>query len=94
MADPIIVDEWNTLTRQTMPALAAERGWPVHLDHCFQRILLDNALGGKWREIIAAPAYRHASNAQLRRAITLGKRAIEDEESLSDMNARSLNWRR
>lgn len=27
--------EWLRLTREVLPALARERGWPVRLDHCF-----------------------------------------------------------
>jgi len=38
--------EWLVLTRASLPALAIERHWPVSADHCFQRILLDNAVGG------------------------------------------------
>ena len=32
---------WLRLTRVDLPAQADARGWPVSLDHCFQRILLD-----------------------------------------------------
>lgn len=37
--------EWLTLTRQTLPRLAASRRWPVSADHCFMRILLDAVHG-------------------------------------------------
>ena len=30
----------------------AGRSWPVHLDHCFARVLLDDACGRPWREAI------------------------------------------
>ena len=40
------------LTRERLPALARERGWPVSEDHCFMRILLDNVCGGVWREFV------------------------------------------
>lgn len=53
-----IVARWFFLTREKMPQLAAERRWPVRFDHCFQRILLDNAVAGAWRDVIPAPAYR------------------------------------
>ncbi|WP_343346227.1 RNA 2',3'-cyclic phosphodiesterase [Sphingomicrobium sp. XHP0239] len=36
---------WSELTREELPACAAERGWPIRFDHCFQRVLLDNAVG-------------------------------------------------
>ena len=85
--------EWFALTRETMPAAAGERGWPVHLDHCFQRILLDNAVGGAWRDHIAPPAYRNATDEQLATAIALAKRALSGEADLHALNARSLQWR-
>lgn len=42
---------WTTLYRHDLPRLArardsAQRHWPVHLDHCFARIILDAAVGG------------------------------------------------
>ncbi len=85
---------WFELTRETMPDLAVERGWSVRFDHCFQRILLDNACGGPWRDHIAPPAYKNAPLATLRRAIELGNEAIEGESDLAELNRRSLVWRR
>jgi hypothetical protein len=86
---------WLTLTRETLPALAAERAWPVRADHCFQRILLDNACGGRWYDHIAGrPAYAHAGEAILQRAIALGEAAIAGTADLAALNRRSLAWRR
>lgn len=88
-----LVDRWFDLTRHIMPALAVARNWPVRLDHCFQRVLLDNAVGGPWRDTIAAPAWREASYAQLKAAVALAEAAIAGEEDLAILNARSLAWR-
>ena len=88
-----LVEEWFALTREEMPSLAGERRWPVRFDHCFQRILLDNAVGAKWAEVIAAPAYRNADQHILERAIALGREAIAGEADLSDLNRKSLAWR-
>ncbi|WP_128892929.1 GCN5-related N-acetyltransferase [Erythrobacter sp. HKB08] len=93
MASPDLVDEWFALTREKMPALAEERGWPVRFDHCFQRILLDNAVGGPWREHIVPPAYRNAPDDLLKRALDTGRAAIEGEADLAALNRRSLEWR-
>ena len=93
MANYTLVDEWNALTKREMPDVAKARGWPVHLDHCFQRILLDNAVGTKWRDVIASPAYRNASDTQLARAIEIGRAAVSGEESLEELNINSLKWR-
>ena len=87
--------QWLALTRETLPALAHARGWPVSADHCFQRILLDNAVGGRWYEAVAArPAYRHIAADTLARAVALARAAITGEADLADLNRRSLAWRR
>ena len=87
--------EWLALTRETLPALARARDWPVSADHCFQRILLDNAVGGRWYDAVAArPAYRHIATKALARAVALAHAAIAGEADLRDLNRRSLAWRR
>ena len=69
---------WLSLTREEMPSVARARGWPVVFDHCFQRILLDNAAGRVWYEVIEKrPAYRHAPDALLRDAVELGEAALD-----------------
>ena len=88
-----LVARWFALTRTDMPVVAKERGWPVHLDHCFQRILLDNAVQGAWRKAMPAPAWRNASAAQLTRAIELGEAALAGDADLVELNRRSLEWR-
>ncbi len=85
---------WIHLTRAALPAVAAERGWPVRLDHCFQRILLDAACGGRWYDHIPdRPAYRRCDPAILARAVALGEAALAGEGDLADLNGRSLAWR-
>jgi hypothetical protein len=85
---------WLTLTRDILPGLARERGWPVHQDHCFQRILLDNACGGIWYDAIPKrPAYRHADPDLLARAVRLGEACVGGTEDLSQLNRHSLDWR-
>ena len=88
-----VVERWFALTRVELPALAGTRDWPVHRDHCFQRILLDNAVGGPWRDHIAAPAYRHAGEDVLSKAILLGEAAVSGQADLAELNRRSLEWR-
>ena len=84
---------WFALTSDDMPAVAAERGWPVRFDHCFQRILLDNAVDRPWREVIAAPAYREAPDRVLEAAIALGEATLAGLEDLSALNHKSLEMR-
>jgi hypothetical protein len=44
--------EWLILTRQTLPALAQARRWPVSADHCFMRILLDAVHETRWDSVV------------------------------------------
>jgi hypothetical protein len=86
---------WLTLTRATLPGMAAQRGWPVSADHCFQRILLDHACAGRWYDHIPGrPAYRHAPDDVLDRAIGLGEAVIAGAADLVALNRGSLAWRR
>jgi hypothetical protein len=63
MSIEVLKKEWTTLYRITLPVLAKKRSpaqpkWPVHLDHCFARIILDNAIGEDhpWTKILKAAA--------------------------------------
>lgn len=85
---------WLDLTRREMPALALARDWPVRADHCFQRILLDNAFGGVWYDHVAGrPAYTHADPTALAAAVALGEAVIAGKADLAELNRRSLAWR-
>lgn len=85
---------WLELTRSILPTLADARDWPVSLDHCFQRILLDTATGGRWYDAIPKrPAYRHAPDATLAEAVRLGEAVAAGEADLHALNRQSLAWR-
>ncbi|CUH40822.1 hypothetical protein JSE7799_03562 [Jannaschia seosinensis] len=95
MADPRAAREarWLRLTRRDLPA-AAGPDWPVRLDHCFQRILLDHATNGCWYDAIPRrPAYAHAPDAVLDRAIALGEDVLAGHADLHALNRQSLVWR-
>jgi proline racemase len=86
---------WLELTRVVLPSMAAERRWPVSADHCFQRILLDAACGGRWYDSVAGrPAYRAIDAAKLAHAVELGERVASGKADLAALNAQSLRWRR
>lgn len=86
--------EWLGLTREVLPALAGPRGWPVRNDHCFQRILLDNACGGCWyHHVPRRPAYRYMNIDTLVRALALARAAEAGWADLHLLNRRSLKWR-
>lgn len=84
---------WLALTNQELPA-AARPDWPVRLNHCFQRILLDDATGGVWYDAIPRrPAYAHASDAALRQAVATGEAVLAGQADLHAHNRQSLIWR-
>ncbi|GAB7347780.1 hypothetical protein MBLNU459_g5322t1 [Dothideomycetes sp. NU459] len=90
--------QWTTLYRTTLPQLAKARSpiqpnWPVHLDHCFARIILDNAIGEgskPWTSIIKAPAVRNMSTEQLASAIKLGTEIVDGRKNLAQLDRVSL----
>lgn len=85
---------WLTLTRDTLPALASARNWPVGADHCFQRILLDHVCGGVWYDHVAGrPAYRHLSDGQIDRAVAMAEAVVAGNADLHTLDAQSLAWR-
>ncbi|WP_336487703.1 GNAT family N-acetyltransferase [Methylobacterium nigriterrae] len=85
---------WRDLVDRRLPAAAPGRpGWPVRLDHCFARILLDNACGGPWRERVAAPAWANMPPARLSAAIELGEAVLAARADLDLLDRRSLHWR-
>ena len=86
--------EWLHLTRAVLPGLAAARDWPVSADHCFQRILLDHAVGGRWYDhVVGRPAYRHLPDDALSRAVALGREAAAGTADLHLLDRQSLAWR-
>ncbi|WP_205479642.1 GCN5-related N-acetyltransferase [Sphingomonas arenae] len=85
---------WLHLTRVALPAVAAERGWPLKDDHCFQRVLLDGACEGCWYDHVSGrPAYRHAPEQLLARAVELGQQLLAGKLDLRVSNRQSLAWR-
>lgn len=85
---------WLDLTRRRLPRAAASGRWRLRLDHCFQRVLLDDACGGRWYDHIAGrPAYARASDAVLTRAIATGEALLAGAADLDALDRRSLAWR-
>jgi len=85
---------WLDLMRRRLPEAARGRpDWPIRLDHCFGRVILDVVFERPWREAIAAPAWRHMDAAQLTRAVALGKAMLAGEADLGALHRRSLELR-
>ena len=73
--------------------MAAAKGWPIRLDHCFMRVCLDAAMGRPWHEVIRRPAVRHACAEDLRRAVGVAEGIVAEPESLPGLNRASLRMR-
>ena len=91
---------WTHLYKVHLPKLAKARDpvqahWPVQLDHCFARIILDNAVGRDrpWTETIKSPAYKNMTRTQLEDAIDLGERLATGQEDLVSCDEQSLKLR-
>lgn len=92
--DTEIRNIWRDLVDRQLPNTAKRRpDWPVHLNHCFARILLDNAAGVMWREVIEPPAWRNSPAEILQRAVDLGRAVLADEADLWALNNVSLKLR-
>ncbi len=86
---------WRALVDERLPEAASGRpDWPVSRNHCFARILLDNACGGPWRESVAPPAWANMPPERLDVALALGEAVLAGRQDLAVLNHRSLLWRR
>ena len=93
--------EWTELYSKTLPSLARAKdpvqpSWPVTLDHCFARIILDITIGeGKepWDRRLKKPAIRNMSKQQLVAAIEMGKSIQTGEIDLVALDMQSLEAR-
>ena len=70
-------------------------GWPIHLDHCFGRVVLDNLFEDEWYDHVdGRPAYEALSEAELRAAIDIADRMLADgRPAVAELNENSLRWR-
>lgn len=79
---------------ERLPAAARSHPeWPIRLDHCFGRVVLDAVCGRPWREALEPPAWRSLSGETLRRAVTLAEAIADGREDLEALNRRSLEMR-
>ncbi|CAK3834496.1 DNA binding methylated-DNA--cysteine S-methyltransferase [Lecanosticta acicola] len=93
-------ERWRYLYQDFLPAMAkardpAQRKWPVHLDHCFARIILDNSIGKDrpWNQVVKSPAVKNMTDVQLESAIAMAERLASGEADLQELDQRSLDLR-
>lgn len=88
--------EYNRKVNEELPEQAqSSDGWPIHLNHCFGRVVLDNLVGDEWySHIDGRPAYEHLSRSELQEAIEIADRMlIEGRSAVEELNRNSLRWR-
>ena len=89
-----IRNRWRRLVDHDLPKAAdIHRDWPVYLNHCFARILLDNAVGQYWRDVIEAPAWKNTPLPVLQTAIDLGESILSGDADIWALNDASLKMR-
>jgi hypothetical protein len=92
-----LLRRYAELVRTVLPAAAAREGWSLRADHCFGRVLLDDAVGACWYSVLdrrAGAAYRQLDDAQLAHAVATGERVLAQGDALlRTLDARSLAWR-
>ena len=92
---------WRELYSKTLPNLArnhdiAQPRWPVTLDHCFARIILDNTVGEgreQWDKRLKRPALTNMTRGQLVKAIEMAERIKDGKEDLVALDLQSLEVR-
>ena len=92
-----LVEEWERLTKRSLPELAKAHKWPIRFDHCFQRVALDAAFGGCWYDHLdrkKGPAIKQIGAADLARAVAAARRMAEEGVgAVREMDEASLRWR-
>ncbi|GHJ85423.1 hypothetical protein NliqN6_1825 [Naganishia liquefaciens] len=95
----VLQQEWQQLIKRLCAAASARHPaqptWPVRLDHCFGRIVLDNVVGvdRPWREKLASPAVRNMNTQQLEDCIRMAKAILDGSTDLLALNRQSLQLR-
>ncbi len=92
-----LLGRYRALVLEELPRRARAGRWVVTADHCFGRIVLDHAVGGRWYDVLdrrRGPAFAQLDDAQLAGAVALAERiAAEGDPLLRELDARSLAWR-
>ena len=91
-----LVTRYRELVQRELPAAARAGGWRLRDDHCFGRVLLDDAVGGRWYDVLdrRRTAFLQLSDAQLAGAVALAERLlVEGDPLLGELDDRSLAWR-
>ena len=88
--------EYDRKVNQELPAKAQSNDdWPIHLDHCFGRVVLDNLFEDEWySHVEGRPAYKQLSREDLQQAIEIADRMLtRGQPAVEELNQNSLRWR-
>ncbi|MEJ2885015.1 hypothetical protein [Actinomycetospora aeridis] len=92
-----LVARYRELVDHELPAAAARGRWVIRNDHCFGRVLLDDAVGACWYDVLdrrAGAAHRQLDDDRLAHAVAQGERMLAEGDPLvRALDARSLAWR-
>ena len=92
-----LLRRYRSLVDVELPRAAREQGWSLTQNHCFGRVLLDDAVDGCWYDHLdrrAGPAYRQLDDDRLSSAVALGTRLLDEgDRLLRELDGRSLAWR-
>jgi hypothetical protein len=85
------------LVTAELPDAARREGWVIRSDHCFGRVLLDDAVGACWYDVLGrgkGAAFRKLDDEQLAHAVGQGERMLrEGAPAVRALDAQSLAWR-
>jgi hypothetical protein len=88
--------EYKRKVNEELPEEAqSSDGWPIHLDHCFGRVVLDNLFEDEWySHIDGRPAYENLTKDELQQAIQIADKMLKDGKPVvEELNENSLRWR-
>ncbi|HEX8498736.1 MAG TPA: hypothetical protein VF661_16175 [Actinomycetales bacterium] len=92
-----LLTTYRRLVMHELPALARAQRWVVTADHCFGRIVLDHAVGGRWYDHLErgrTPAFTRLSDDQLRTAVAAAEQMRDGGDPVvRALDAQSLRWR-
>jgi len=92
-----LLARYRALVLDELPRRARAERWVVTADHCFGRIVLDHAVGGRWYDVLdrrRSPAFAQLDDERLGTAVALAERiAAEGDPLLRELDAQSFAWR-
>ena len=92
-----LLASYRRLVLDELPRRARAGRWVVRADHCFGRIVLDHAVGGRWYDLLdrrRSPDFAQLDDDRLRAAVAMAERIeAEGDPLLRRLDEQSLRWR-